>query len=309
MNEYREMGGGYAEEVDEIYLPDLLYDIGKGIKKFWWLVIGMALVFAVLSSVFVNFTYSPQYTAAATMSVKERRNTGYNAQESAEKMKMVFPYVLTSGVLKDVVAEEMGMEEMPGTVKVSVEDGVNIFTVYATADDPQVAYDLLWAVIDNYPSVAEYVVGKTKLEVLAESGIPRNSGKNAAVKKAAKYGGLLGIILGLLPMGIYILTRRTVKSKKELKKSFSLKELGSIPFVREKKRKKVQFFSSLSLLNERVPRYYIEALNKLCIRVTKEMEQKGYKSILVTSSDSQEGKSTLAANLAIALAKVKRKLF
>lgn len=308
MSEYREIGGSDAEEMDEIYLPDLLYDIGKAIKKFWWVAAGMTLAVGLLASLFVNFTYSPQYTATATMSVKERGNTGYNATESAKKMKMVFPYILTSGVLKNVVAEEMGLEEMPGKVRVAVEEDVNIFTVYATADDPQVAYELLWAVIDNYPRVAEYVVGRTKLEVLAESGVPKNSGKNNAVKNALKYGGVLGAFFGLLPMGIYILTRHTVKSKKELKKSFNLRELGTLPFVREKKRKKVPFFSSLSLLNERIPQYYLEAVNKMSSRLMKEMEQKGCKSVLITSSAAREGKSTLAVNFAIAAAKNGKKV-
>lgn len=61
-------------------------------------------------------------------------------------------------------------------------------------------------------------------------------------------------------------------------------------------------------MNERIPQHYVESVNKLTARVTKEMEQKEYKSILITSSVSQEGKSTLAANFAISAAKSGKKV-
>ena len=110
-------------------------------------------------------------------------------------------------------------------------------------------------------------------------------------------------LLGLLLMCIYILTRHTVKSRKELRRYINLEDFGSLPYVRAKKRRKDKFFSSLSLMNGRVPQVYLEAIRKVCIKVTKEMEQKKYKTLLVTSSVSGEGKTTLAVNLAITAAK------
>lgn len=308
MSEYREMSGVDMEEQDEVDLKELLYDVGWGLKKFWWLILGMALIFALLSAGLRAVSYTPNYVASATMSVKERGNISYEMTKSAEKMEMVFPYILTSGVLKNVVAEDMGLSKMPGEVRVSVEEGANIFTVYASAEEPQLAYDLLQSVIEHYPEVSEFVLGQISLEILDESGVPTDSGKDAAVKDAMIKGALIGLLLGLLPVGICIWTRRTVKSKKELKKSLNLSELGSIPAVKEKKRRKEKFFSLPSLMNERVPHAYQEAVSRFCIRVMREMEQKGYKTILMTSSVAGEGKTTLAVNLAISLAKSGKKV-
>lgn len=308
MSEYREMSGIETVEEDEIDLMELLYDAWQGVKKFWWLVTGLALIFALLAGVLVRFTYTPQYTASATMSVKELGSTSYVSTQSAQRMEMTFPYILTSGVLEDVVAEDMGMKEMPGEVRVVAEEGANLFTVYAVAEEPQLAYDLLHSVIDNYPKVSEFVIGRTKLDILDESGVPKKSGMNAAVMSGIKKGLLVGILLGLLPIGIYVLTRRTVKSKKELKNILNLKELGSIPMIRGKRRKKDRFLSSPSLMNDRVPQGYLEANRRLSIRVLREMEENAYKTLLVTSSIPEEGKSTVAANLAITAAKNGKKV-
>lgn len=42
-----------------------------------------------------------------------RRGMDYVNAQSAQQMAEVFPYILTSGVLKDVVAEDMGLDSMP----------------------------------------------------------------------------------------------------------------------------------------------------------------------------------------------------
>lgn len=308
MSEYREMRSRDLDEVDKIDLTDLLQDIYQGIRKFWWLVIGLAVIFALQSYFSVRSSYRPQYVASATMSVRVAGNANYVNAQSAKQMETVFPYILTSGVLQDVIAEDMGLDYVPGTVTAVAENGTNLFTVSASASDPKVAYDLLQSVIENYPKVAEFVVGKTKLDILDETGIPEDTGKELVIRGSLKRGAARGALLGFLLMGIYILTRRTVKSRKELKKDLNLEDLGGIPFIHAKKRRKDKFLSSVSLMNERVPQRYLEAIRKLCIRVMKEMEQRGYKSILITSSIPGEGKTTLAVNLAIAAAKSGKKV-
>lgn len=308
MSEYREMRGVETEGEEEIDLMELFHDAWQGMKKFWWLVAGLALILALLAGLLVRFTHTPQYTASATMTVKELGNTGYASAQSAQRMEMTFPYILTSGVLENVVIEDMGVREMPGEVEVVAEEGANLFTVSASAEDAQLAYDLLHSVIDNYPKVSEFVIGRTKLDILDESGVPEESDLNGAVAKAVKMGALIGILLGLIPIAVYALTRRTVKSKKELKTMLNLKDMGSLPMLSAKKRKKDRFLSSPSLMNDRVPQSYLEANSKLGIRVLREMEEKGYKTLLVTSSIAEEGKTTIASNLAITAAKNGKKV-
>ena len=161
MSEYRELPEKetYGEE-EKIDIVEFLTDVIQGVRKFWWLVIILTLFFSAKSYFHVTRTYVPQYVASATCSVNSV--TGSTAAD----MAAVFPYILTSGVLADVVAEDMGMESIPGSVSVIADEGINLLTISVSAGDPQVAYDTLVSVMENYPEVAKFVVGETKLTIL-----------------------------------------------------------------------------------------------------------------------------------------------
>lgn len=304
MSEYRETGSRGIDESEKIDLTNLMLDVWQGIKKFWWLVIALAVIFAIQSYFSVSSSYQPNYVASATMAVRSAGSSySYVNTQSAKQMAEVFPYILTSGVLEDVVAEDLGLDSVPGTISASADEGTNFLTLSVSAGDPQMAYNILQSVIENYPVVAEFVIGETSLDILDETGIPSDTGRTVVIRGSFRTGALKGAAIGLVIMAIYIVTRRTVKSRKELKKSVNLEDLGSIPYIPEKKRRKSQNLSAVNLMNERVPQGYLEAIRKLRVKVMKEMEKNGYRTLLVTSSVPGEGKTTLAVNLAIAMAK------
>ena len=59
--------GNKPEKIDITYL---LTDFYHGIRKFWWLVIGLAVIFAVKSYFTVSSSYVANYVASATVSVE-----------------------------------------------------------------------------------------------------------------------------------------------------------------------------------------------------------------------------------------------
>lgn len=297
MSEYREMSERKSHTADEkIDITGLVIDFFQGIKKLWWLIIVLTLFFSVKTYFGTSSSYIPQYVASATATVSSMTGT------SAGDMAKVFPYILTSGVLKDVVAEDLGLEYMPGNLNVEADEDTNLLTISVSAGDPQVAYNTLASVLKNYPEVAKFVVGETKLVVLDETGIPSDVQREEVMRGSYKRGALKGFLIGMAILLFYVLTRRTVKSKKEIKKQINLPDCGSIPYIREKKRKKDSFQNSLNLMNERISQGYVEALRKVRIKVMREMEEKEMKTLLVTSSVPGEGKTTLAVNLAISMA-------
>lgn len=291
-------------EADKIDINDFLLDMIRGVKKLWWLVIGLAVLFGLKSYFNVYTSYQPTYVASATMAVNVKGNSyNYINIDSAQQMAEVFPYILTSGVLEDVVAEDLGLEYVPGSITATAEEGINLFTLSVTASDAQLAYDILQSVIENYPKVARFVLGETSLKIMDETGVPEDTGRVSVIRGSLKRGIAEGAAIGLGIMALYVLTRRTIKSRKELKRQINLEDYGSIPYIQKKKRKKKEYQFHASLLDDRVPQVYLEAVRKLCIKVMKEMEQKEYQTLMITSSVPGEGKTTLAVNLAIALAK------
>lgn len=304
MREYRENENQTVDEPDKIDITSLFMDIIQGIKKFWWLVISLAIIYGAASYLKVTTSYSPNYVASATLAVNfSGSNSSYVNMESAQQMAEVFPYILTSGVLGEVIAEDLGLDYVPGSISATAEEGINLFTLSVTASDPVMAYDILQSVIENYPQVARFVLGETSFTIMDETGIPEDTGRTYVYRGSLKRGMVKGASIGLLIMALYVLTRRTVKSRKELKKKINLEDYGSLPYIKEKKRRKGKTVAQVSLLNERVPQSYLESVRKLRIKIMKEMEQNNYKTLMITSSVPGEGKSTIAVNLAIAIAK------
>lgn len=309
MREYRENETHTTDELEKIDITSLWMDIIQGIKKFWWLVISLAIICGAASYLKVTTSYSPTYVASATLAVNfSGSSSSYVNMESAQQMAEVFPYILTSGVLNEVIAEDLGLDSVPGSISATAEEGINLFTLSVTASDPVMAYDILQSVIENYPQVARFVLGETSFTVMDETGIPEDTGRTYVYRGSIKSGMIKGALIGLLIMALYVLTRRTVKTRKELKKKINLEDFGSLPYIKEKKRRKGKTVAQVSLLNERVPQGYLESVRKLRIKVMKEMEQNNYKTLMVTSSVPGEGKTTIAVNLAIAIAKQGKKV-
>ena len=295
------------EETEKIDIISLAGDFLYGLKKLWLLILVLTLAGAGISYFRTSYTYTPQYVASATMSVTAPGGQYIGAQ-TASQMAEVFPYILTSGVLEDVVAREMGMDSVPGSISATAEEGTNLLTMSVTSDDPQMAYDILHTVIDCYPEVAEFVLGNTSLTILDETGVPSDTQKEVVVRGSYRRGAVMGAGAGLVILCLYILLKKTVKSKDKLKSQINLPDMGSLPYIRNKKRKKKTEQNKVSLINERTPASYQEAMRRLRIRVLKEVEENQTKTIMVTSSIPGEGKTTVAVNLAISLVRQGKKV-
>ena len=92
-------------------------------------------------------------------------------------------------------------------------------------------------------------------------------------------GALKGAIIGLVILFLYVLTRRTVKTGKEIKTHLNLVDLGTLPEVHVKKRNKESFYNSVNVLNKRIPQGYLEAFRKVGIKVMKQMEEEEFKTL------------------------------
>ena len=225
------------EETEKIDIISLAGDFLYGLKKLWLLILVLTLAGAGISYFRTSYTYTPQYVASATMSVTAPGGQYIGAQ-TASQMAEVFPYILTSGVLEDVVAREMGMDSVPGSISATAEEGTNLLTMSVTSDDPQMAYDILHTVIDCYPEVAEFVLGNTSLTILDETGVPSDTQKEVVVRGSYRRGAVMGAGAGLVILCLYILLKKTVKSEDKLKSQINLPDMGSLPYIRNKKRKK-----------------------------------------------------------------------
>lgn len=296
----------YTDELEKIDLIGYLYEFMKALRKFFWLVL-LIVVLCTAATCFWNWrSYQPvyeAYTSFVVTSSGESYNSSYYDNTTAEQLGKTFPYILTSGVLKDVVAEDLGYS-FGSSIEASVMDGTNLFTITVRDTSPQTAYDVMTSVIENYPAVAEYIIGGTTLTIVDESGVPTAPANSENMKRAAVTGVLAGLVISALLLAVYLAGRKTIRSGEDMNKIASTKFLGNVPETRIKKRSSKRD-QTMTIVNSKVPAGFKEGIRLIRSRTEAEFKDKECPVILVTSAVPGEGKTTVAVNLALAFAQKK----
>ncbi len=295
-------------EPEKIDLYNLIDQYWKVFRRLWWIVLLLAVLGAAGGYVYAVRTYRPYYEAYTTFTISRRTSYGYTASyysgtASADQMAKTFPYIISSEALKRQIADDLGMETVPAEISASSVEDTNLFTIRVRAGDPQLAYDVLQSVIANYPNVAQYIIGETMLNYLEESGVPEKPGNSSGARGRLVKMGAAGLLAGLLIVLYFTLNRNTISKEEDFSSHLNVRCLGTVPTVAFKKRNK-RSPQALNLLNSRVSSSYQDAIRLVRTRLVRELLDRDAKTFLVTSAVPQEGKSTVAVNLAISLSQM-----
>lgn len=288
-----------------IDIAGLLDDLIKGAIHMKWKFLILIVICTGIFCGYKRLTYSPYYVASSTFTISssissEDSNT-YVENATANQMAKSFPYILKSGALRSVVAEDLGLQSIPGEIEAEVMENTNLFTLKVTASDPETAHKVLQSVVKNYPSVAEFVIGSSKLTLMDETGVPTAPANPFSFRHEIMLGAAIGVFLCILLDLLFAFGKNTVKKEEDFKKLFNIRSLGIMPHAKfHKRRTKTEELVVLD--NPRLPRNFLEASRIVRRRIERAKKETGMRSFLVTSAMPGEGKSTVSANIAIALA-------
>ncbi len=303
----------YVNERRIIVYPS---DFVKGLRKLWWLCLLLAALLG--SGMFYNAyrNYSPRYTVSATFTVSTQTSSAsiggisvysfYYDSTTAAQLASTFPYLLNSNLLSDMICEDMDISYIPVSMEASAVEGSNMFTLSVTGKDPQLTYDILQSVIKNYPSVAKYVVGNIKLTMITTPTVPTGPSNSSDYVTDGIKGACMGFAAGVLFIVIYALSRKTVRTKSDIKNELNCTYLGTVPQVRFKKHKTPTDHSVL-FTNDKAGPGFLESIRVLRNTFTNSISEND-KIIMVTSTAPGEGKTTVLTNLAISLADYDKKI-
>lgn len=290
------------EEQERINIISFLNDLVHRLRNFWWVILLLTVAFGAVSYYRTSTHYVPSYTAEATVSVEIVNGGTYANRNTAEQMGVIFPYILTSGALSDVISADLGTNAVPGSINVTCITGTNLLTISVTGSDPNDVYAVLQSVLKNYPEVAQFVVGQTSLSMIDESGIPEDTGRTSVLRGSLTRGAAGGFLIGVLLLMLYTVNTRTIRDEEELRALLNVPCLGTLPSYKKKRRKKNEN-TEINILNDNNGSNgdYIESMRLIRTRLERQLGDK--QVLMVTSSIPGEGKSTVAGNLAISMAR------
>lgn len=298
----------FVPENSRSYTPvgEYASKILTGIKKHWYIIAVLAGICCVGFTLYSYAAYTPQYTAAATFTVTPKGDslsayTSISSNASTQQLEKTFPYIITSAPLTRVVAEDLGLSDVPGTLTATAVEDTNLFTITVTSSNYETAYNVLKSVINNYPSVAEYVVGATDLVLVVPPSASSTPINPISYREKALIGTAVGALLGLLIVFFLENLSHTVRHPDEIRKLLNNQRLGSI--VKVVKKKSSHSTGSLTIDDAHTDPRFKESVFSIRNKIIKLCADQKINSVMVASTTTNEGKTTVAANLAIALAK------
>lgn len=294
------------ENMEKIDLIAILTGLYRRCREVYWILLVIMCLSTVWGVVQEHRQYQERYEASASFIITAGTDStsstaAYYNQVTLEQLNATFPYVLTSGILNQIIADDLGRDYVPGTISASVLPETNLFQIRVTANEAELAYEILQSAIENYPLVAKYVVGDTTFKLIDESGIPEWPVNSPGYRRAAFSGMVKGMMVSMVIIAVQVLVRNTVKTQEDLNRFLNIKCLSSVPQERIKKRSRA---SQKLLIDQSSASYaFKEAVSVLQVRVSRIMGKQDMKTLVVTSTLASEGKTTIACNLARAVSK------
>ncbi|MBE6982345.1 MAG: hypothetical protein E7437_08510 [Ruminococcaceae bacterium] len=281
------------------------------LKNLW--IIGALCVSALLCyTSFSRMTYVPEYTSSATFMVSAKDSTSaYNSLTTTQSMATVFVEVFQSNVLREKIQQQLPDQEFDGTINVTTIPQTNLFIVTVTSPEPDLSFRALNLVVDNYSDISDYLFSNAQLEVIKDPVVPVVPSNPLELRKHYPVVLILAVFLsGAWITGLYLL-RDTVKTPKAARRKIDARLLRTIAHEEKNKtlRAKWRRKNTAPLITSPlISRHFIEDNLSLCSALEYHARKRKQKVILVTSVGENEGKSTVAANLALAMAGKNRRV-
>lgn len=303
------MGERKEFNLDEISLYSIFRDV---IKNIWVILLAAVTAWLAVTGV-EGLLYVPEYTATATLAVSARGNNSnaYSSLTLTNQMAGIFSEVFDSNVLRERIAEDLGQEDIEGEISSAIIEETNLITLSVTSVNPRQAYLIIQSAIENYDSVSDYLFSNAVLRMVQEPTVPVAPSNVLNLSRIRKLGmlgaaGLAGCLIVLVSV-----LRFTVKTRAGARRNLDGRVLEIIPYESKNKTLKGLFgkkHRSLLISSALVSSGYVESNRKLSTSLDHRMRRKKQKVIMISSVAENEGKSSIAANLALALAEKGRKV-
>ena len=272
----------------------------KDILQRWILIVAVMIVFGSVFDFMKTVTYVPQYGTSMTATLSGGEDTFKNI-DKVQSYVNTLDYLMNSNNAKSYVKKKMPISKTTYKAEVTLKQA-NVVKIKVTADTKREAYFSIKLLNDWYRENTERYSFPYNITVLKESKFSTKPvNPNSHIKNFLIGAVGSGFVLSCL-FGLYFFLRDTIKSEEEVENKLDTRLYAKLPFE-VKKREDARNKKAILITSLKTSFFFRESMNKLRSKVEASSDKHGYKSFMITSAYENEGKSSVAANLALALAK------
>lgn len=281
----------------------------KMIFSKWWLIVVVSVFCASLGFTFAELTKTPKYTSSISFVVSNRAVSEEDAYSSSDlnasiTMANTYKYILSSKTMCQKIAEtcsyDITAEAVSDAIRMKTVDNTNIIVMSITTSSAAKSYDLAVAAINHYGVIVEQTgYSNSRLEICELPSAATEPDVNYSDIKYIIVGGFAGAILSLVFILIANITKDTIHSAEEIQEVLNLNILGLVSKVNIKGKNTNK---SLLINNRFVGFSFVETYKAIRTKIENIAAKNDYKVFVISSAGENEGKTTVAANVAISLA-------
>lgn len=189
-----------------------------------------------------------------------------------------------------------------GGIKAKLVENSNFVVVTSESGSQREAFLALVALKDNFDTISDYISSNIVAQVIQEPRVSSSPVNSMNVRRTAMKAALIGAVLMAAAIVAISVMSETVQTRSGAKSLIDAPVIAMLGHEKGARKKKRRGAGAILINSPAVSLAYTEQINSLCSRIEHEKREKGGGIVLVTSVGANEGKSTVAANIAISLA-------
>lgn len=273
-----------------------------------WMIIATALVFGMTTSFVLSWFYQPEYQATMTYAVNSRTTSASSAGNltSTREVAAVLTELAGTELMHEGIrAADSRLENFDGKISAQQLGDSNFIVVTATAATPEEAFLALTALVDVFPTLADYIASRCVLNILQNPTVSSYASNTINTTQATRLAAAIGAVL-MIGLLCYLSIRgETIQTRTGARRLLDAPILASVnrewknrtlKTILKNTNKQVQVFAPTTSFS------YNEQISTICSQLEHEAEARQRKIFMFTGVGESEGKSTVAGNVAAALA-------
>lgn len=273
-----------------------------------WMVVAAILIFAMSASLYATWFRTPVYRATMTYAVTSRKTsyTSTNNLAASREVAAVLSELLESDVIIENIRDySTELADFSGTIRATQVNETNLITVTSEAVSPEGAFRALDALADLFPEISAYISKNSIVQVIRNPSVSSSSVNQVNVRKMMMNAGMAGGLLMIVLLCWTAIRRETVQTSAGARHLLDAPIIATVCHERKNRTLKTWIKRANKGLQVFAPTTsfaYAEQINAICTQLEHENASKGKKIFMVTGVGENEGKSTIAGNVAAMLA-------
>lgn len=273
-----------------------------------WVIISTALICSMAVTLVLTWLHPPKYTATMTYSVNSRTTSSVTAGNltSTREVAAVLSELLETDLIVDGIRKsDPRLENFVGEITAKQVGESNFIVVSATAATPEEAFLALDSLVEVFPSVADYISTRNVLNIMRNPAVSSTPSNQLNTTSLSRSVAVIGAVLMAFLLCYLTIRAETIQTRTGARQMLDAPIIASLCHEQKNRTLKMFFSRSAKEVHVFAPTTsfaYTEQISAVCSQLEHEAVARGHKVFMITGVGESEGKSTVAGNVAAALA-------